>query len=126
MGVAGSIFEPHPPNFGKSDIFLRSTNGDTIIFRNFHYHKSYKKCTQPIRPGVEESLIKEIEACVSTTTECLQTATLTPGSFAAPCNENMQSFSFESPDEGPIDFCHVQNLAALLSNVIFAQVSLFI
>ena len=21
MGVAGSIFEPHPPNFGKSDIF---------------------------------------------------------------------------------------------------------
>ena len=56
MGVAGSIFEPHPPNFGKSDIFWRSTNDITIIFRNFHNYKSCEKCTQARRPGVEESL----------------------------------------------------------------------
>ena len=54
--MAGSIFEPHPPKFGNSDIFLRSTNDTTIIFRNFQYYKSCKKCTQAIRPGVEESL----------------------------------------------------------------------
>ena len=57
MGVAGSIFEPHPPNFGKSDIFWRFTNDITIIFGNFHHCKSFKKYTQAIRPGVEESLI---------------------------------------------------------------------
>ena len=60
MGMADSIFEPHPPNFGKSDIFWRSTNGITIIFGNFHYCKSFKKCTQAIRPGVEESLYNYI------------------------------------------------------------------
>ena len=54
--MAGSIFEPHPPNFGKSDIFWRSTNDVTIIFGNFHFYKSWKKCTQARRPGVEESL----------------------------------------------------------------------
>ena len=58
MGMTNSVFEPHPPNFGKSDIFWRCTNGITIIFRNFHYHKSYQKCTPAIRPGVEESLDK--------------------------------------------------------------------
>ena len=58
MGVAGSIFEPHPRNFGQKDIFRRSTNDITIIIRNFHYHKSYQKCTQAVCPGVEESLLK--------------------------------------------------------------------
>ena len=56
MGVTDSIFEPHPSNFGKSDIFLRSTNDVTIIFGNFHFYKSWKKRTQARRPGVEESL----------------------------------------------------------------------
>ena len=56
--MADSVFEPHPPNFGKSDVFLRSTNDITIIFRNFHHYKSCKKCTQARRPGVEESLHK--------------------------------------------------------------------
>ena len=58
MGVEGSIFEPHPRNFGERDIFWRSTNDITIIFGNFHYNKSYQKCTKAIRPGVEESLGK--------------------------------------------------------------------
>ena len=56
MGVAGSIFEPQPPNFEKSDNFGRSTNDVTIIFGNFNFYKSWKKCTQAIHPGVEESL----------------------------------------------------------------------
>ena len=56
MGVAGSIFEPHPPNFGESDIFWRSTNDVTIILANFHFYKSWKKYTQARRPGVEKSL----------------------------------------------------------------------
>ena len=43
MGVAGSIFEPHPKNFGKSDIFWRSTNDIIIMFGNFHYYESLKK-----------------------------------------------------------------------------------
>ena len=57
MGSAGSIFEPHPRNFGKSDTIWRSTNDITIIFGNFHYYKSLKKGTQAIRPDVEESLL---------------------------------------------------------------------
>ena len=36
--------------------FLRSSNDLTIIFGNFHNYKSFKKCTQVIRPGVEDSL----------------------------------------------------------------------
>ena len=56
MGVADSIFKPHPSNFGKSDIFWRSSNDITITFGKNHYCKSFKKCTQAIRPGVEESL----------------------------------------------------------------------
>ena len=56
MGIAGSIFEPHPLSFGKSYIFWRSTNDITTIFGNFHYYKSWEKGTQPRRPGVEESL----------------------------------------------------------------------
>ena len=47
---ADSIFESHPPNFGKSDIFWKSTNDIIIIFRNFHYYKSLKKCTSAICP----------------------------------------------------------------------------
>ena len=54
--MAGSIFELHPPNAGKSDIFRRSTTNIIIIFRNFNHYKSCKKCIQAIRPGVEESL----------------------------------------------------------------------
>ena len=46
MSVAGPIFEPHPPNFGKSDVFWISTNDITTIFRNFHYYKSFKKMYQ--------------------------------------------------------------------------------
>ena len=56
--MAGSIFEPHPPKFGNSDIFLRSTNDISTTFENFNYYKSCKKCTQAILPGVEESMIK--------------------------------------------------------------------
>ena len=58
MGVADSIFKPHPSNFGKSDIFWRSSNDITITFGKNHYCKSFKKCTQAIRPGVEESLTR--------------------------------------------------------------------
>ena len=58
MSVVGSIFEPHPLNFGKSDIFWRYTNDVTIIFGNFDFYKSWKKCTQARRPGVEESLAR--------------------------------------------------------------------
>ena len=58
MGVADSIFKPHPSNFGKSDIFWRSSNDITITFGKNHYCKSFKKCTQAIRPGVEESLAR--------------------------------------------------------------------
>ena len=56
MVMAGSIFEPQPQNFGKSDNFWTSTNYITNIFGNFYYHKSLKKCTRAIRPGMEESL----------------------------------------------------------------------
>ena len=56
MGIADSIFKPHPPNFEKSDIFWRSINDITIILGNFHCNKSLEKRTQAIRPSVEESL----------------------------------------------------------------------
>ena len=56
MGIEGLIFEPHPPNFGKSDIFSRPTNDITVIFVTFPYNKSCKKCTQATCPGIEESL----------------------------------------------------------------------
>ena len=56
MGMTGSIFQPRPPNFKKNDTFYGSTNDVTIKFGNFHFCKSWKKCTQARRPGVEESL----------------------------------------------------------------------
>ena len=60
MGMAGTIFKLHSSNFEKVCIFYRFSNDITIIFRNFHYCKSFKKCTQAIRPGVDESLAKVI------------------------------------------------------------------
>ena len=61
MGIAGSIFLPHPPISGKNYNFWRFTNDITIIFGNFYFYKSLKKYTQAIRPGVEESLINRTD-----------------------------------------------------------------
>ena len=35
---------------------MMDLEGISIIFGNFHYHKSLKKCTKAILPDVEESL----------------------------------------------------------------------
>ena len=46
MGVADSIFEPHPPDFGKILIFSRCSNDSKTIF---WYFQQYKKCQKSVR-----------------------------------------------------------------------------
>ena len=43
LGVAGSIFEPHPWIFAKLLIFQRSSNDISIFFWNFWWFLVYKK-----------------------------------------------------------------------------------
>ena len=42
-GMAGSIFEPHPPNFQNQDNFWRWSNDVTMTFWNLYWFESYKK-----------------------------------------------------------------------------------
>ena len=44
MGIAGSIFELHPPNFQKMCIFWRFTNNISTIFCYFLWFQFWKKC----------------------------------------------------------------------------------
>ena len=43
LGMAGSIFEQQPPDFGKIHIFWKCSNDNKIMFWYFQQHKSYKK-----------------------------------------------------------------------------------
>ena len=43
MGIAGSIFELHPPNFQKMCIFLRITNDISTIFCYLLWFQFWKK-----------------------------------------------------------------------------------
>ena len=57
MGVAGSIFELHPPNFVKIHIFWISTNDSKTIFCWLCWHRIWKKDDPVLRPGVKESMV---------------------------------------------------------------------
>ena len=56
MGVVGSIFELHPPNFVKIHIFWISTNDSKTIFCWLCCHRIWKKDDPVLRPGVKESM----------------------------------------------------------------------
>ena len=43
MGMAGSIFEPNPPDFGKILIFWRCSNDSKTNFWYFQWYKKYQK-----------------------------------------------------------------------------------
>ena len=53
MGIAGSIFELHPPNFQKMCIFWRCTNDISTIFCYLYWFQFWKKCQSlPVHPTV--------------------------------------------------------------------------
>ena len=53
MGIAGSIFELHPPNFQKMCIFWRFTNDISTIFCYLLWFQFWKKCQSlPVHPRV--------------------------------------------------------------------------
>ena len=53
MGIAGSIFELHPPNFQKMCIFWRFTNDISTIFCYLLWFQFWKKCQSlPVHPKV--------------------------------------------------------------------------
>ena len=53
MGIAGSIFELHPPDFQKMCIFWRFTNDISITFRYLLWFQCWKKCQSlPVHPRV--------------------------------------------------------------------------
>ena len=58
MGVAGSIFELHPPNFVKIHIFWISTNDSKTIFCWLCWYRIWKKDDPVLRPGVKESMCR--------------------------------------------------------------------
>ena len=60
MGIAGSIFELHPPNFVKIHIFWIPTNDIKTIFCWLYYYRIWKKDDPVLRPGVKESMAKTI------------------------------------------------------------------
>ena len=59
MGIAGSIFELHPPNFQKMCIFWRFTNDISTIFCYLLWFQFWKKCQSlPVHPRVVPDLVK--------------------------------------------------------------------
>ena len=60
MGIAGSIFELHPPNFQKMCIFWRFTNDISTIFCYLLWFQFWKKCQSlPVHPRVVPGLAEE-------------------------------------------------------------------
>ena len=58
MGIAGSIFELHPPNFQKMCIFWRFTNDISTIFCYLLWFQFWKKCQSlPVHPRVVPVLV---------------------------------------------------------------------
>ena len=57
MGIMGSIFELHPPNFQKMCIFWRFTNDISTIFCYLLWFQFWKKCQSlPVHPRVVPDL----------------------------------------------------------------------
>ena len=68
MGIAGSIFELHPPNFQKMCIFWRFTNDISTIFCYLLWFQFWKKCQSlPVHPRVVPGLSN-----ILVSAECLQ------------------------------------------------------
>ena len=62
MGIAGSIFELHPPNFQKMCIFWRFTNDISTIFCYLYWFQFWKKCQSlPVHPTVVSELLNKKE-----------------------------------------------------------------
>ena len=60
MGIAGSIFELHPPNFQKMCIFLRITNDISTIFCYLLWFQFWKKWHLiPVHSRVVPALVYE-------------------------------------------------------------------
>ena len=58
MGIAGSIFELHPPNFQKMCIFWRFTNDISTIFCYLLWFQFWKKCQSlPVHPRVVPDVV---------------------------------------------------------------------
>ena len=57
MGIAGLIFELHPPNFLKMCIFWRCTNDITTIFCYLFWFESWKK---PERVHVQVTVVSDL------------------------------------------------------------------
>ena len=60
MGIAGSIFELHPPNFVKIHIFWIPTNDSKHIFCWLCWFRIWKKDDPVLRPGVKESMVGHV------------------------------------------------------------------
>ena len=61
MGIAGSIFELHPPNFQKMCIFWRFTNDISTIFCYLLWFQFWKKCQSlPVHPRVVPASVHSI------------------------------------------------------------------
>ena len=56
IGVAGSIFELRPPNFGQIHIFWRCLIYSKIFLWYFQQHKSWKKSAWAVNPVVPRSM----------------------------------------------------------------------
>ena len=56
MGVAGLIFERHPPSFEKQYNFCRYTNDITMTFWYIYWFQSFKKSQEPRSPFLKGSM----------------------------------------------------------------------
>ena len=50
MGVAGLIFEPHPPYFANQYNFWRCANDVSMIFSYLYWFQIYQKTQKPVPP----------------------------------------------------------------------------
>ena len=67
MGIAGSIFELHPPNFQKMCIFWRFTNDICTIFCYLLWFQFWKKCQSlPVHPRVVPDVFYTGALCTKT------------------------------------------------------------
>ena len=56
MGVAGLMFEPHPPNFENLYNLWRCSNDAKTFFWYLYWFQIYKKWKRVLRPSIEASM----------------------------------------------------------------------
>ena len=60
MGMAGLMFEPHPPNFENLYNFSRCSNEFKPFFLYIHWFQILKKWKRVLGPSIETSMCKSI------------------------------------------------------------------